>query len=209
MTWTDPLATAFETGDVLTESNLSTYVLNNLLSLGHPLEAPTTADNDINTTAAETTLYSVTIPANKLGTNGSAEMFIKGDFLYNNNTADTITIRAKFGGLTVLEPTAFTPSGGLNAVRFPYELTVRIDNRGATNAQLTSLAFTALTGSGANGIGNVLRSPAANLVIGNMQNTAATDTTASQSLLVSVQWSASSANNSWRRRWARTLIGQN
>ena len=204
MTWTDPLATAFETGDVLTEANLSTYVLNNLLSIPHPLEAPTTADLDVNTTTTETTLYSVTVGANKMGSNGQVVMDVEGDWLYNNNTADNMTLRIKFGGVTSIS--AAQTLGSLNASRVPYVLRITASNRGATNAQLISLTMLSSDAGAGTGIGQWHGGSAEG---GAMQTTAAIDTTVNQTLLISVQWSASSANDSWRRRWARTTIAQN
>ena len=213
MTWTDPLATAFETGDVLTEANLSTYVLNNLLSLEHPLEAPTTANLDVNTTTTETTLYSVTVPANKMGTNGIVRVQMYGDYVHNNVAADTITVRIKFGGLTSWAQ-ASNLGNAVAATRHPWLLDFFIANKGATNAQeLFGSVQTegADFGPASTGIGAAFVETTSAIfpALASTSGAPTIDTTVNQSLLVSVQWSASSANNSWRRRWARTLIGQN
>lgn len=215
MTWTDPSAaiTLFQTGDVFTESNFKTYILDNLLSLPHPLEAPTTADNDVNTTASETTFYSVTVPANSLGTNGMAEMLILGDYLFNNSTADTCAVRVKFGGVTILGDSFGLPTS-INASRWPFVWRVFLANKGATNSQWLNFTAThvdARVGAPTTGWGGLTAETADGGQGGVLgpSSAATIDTTVDQTLLVSVQFSASSANNSIARRWARTLIGKN
>lgn len=201
----------FEAGDLLTEANIGTYIGDNIMSIYHALEAPTTADNDVASTAAETTLYTVTIPANSLGSVGVALMILEGDFLYNNNTADTISLRVKWGGTTTVGST-FTAQNALSATRQSWTLSIRLANRGATNAQqLTGIlgGGKVATGTTLAGVGAFGRNPSVDTLLGMMQNTAAIDTTVNQTLAVTAQWSASSANNSWRRRWAQTLIGEN
>lgn len=211
MAWSDPTtgSALFDTNDIPTEGNFDTYIFDNLLSLMHPLEAPTTGDLDVVSSVAETTLYSVTVPANSLGTNGCVLMDLAGDFLHNNVGVDTITVRVKFGGVTLLDA-ATDWNSGVGAARKPWRWEIRVGNEGATNAQLVWLHSVAMFPSATSptaGIGYLaVGDPRAHGIV---QNTAAIDTTVDQTLLVSVQWSASSVNNSWRRRWARTLIGRN
>ena len=205
MSWTDPDPTLFETGDVFTEGNFKTHVLDNLLALAHPLEAPTTADLDVVSSAAETTLYSVTVLGNTLGTVGSVLAELYGDTLYNNNIADTMTLRVKFGGSTQLQGAAF-PLGTLDAARQPWYLRIVVANKGATNSQVLYASLDGRPGNVTTPVVGLGRWDTRS--VGAMISTSAIDTTVDQSLLVSVQWSVSSANNSWRRRWARTLIGQ-
>lgn len=210
MAWTDFLDSNFEAGDLLTAPNIVTYIGDNLMSTGHKLDL-TTGDNDVASTAAETTLYTVTVLGNSMGTNGSVEMYLEGDFLYNNNTADTVSIRVKWGGVTTVGST-FTAQSALSATRQSWALLVRLANRGATNAQSLSAALSGgktVTGTNLAGLGIFGRNAGTDSLAGMMQNTAAIDTTVNQTLAVTVQWSASSANNSWRRRWARTLLAEN
>lgn len=210
MTHTDPEAgkAFFQTNDQPTQANFYVYLLDNLLSLDHYVDVQT-GDLDIVSTAAETTLYSVTIPANTLGTTGCIGLTLWGDFLFNNAAGNTITPRVKFGGVTSIAA-AYIPynSGGLSASRFPWYMRILVANRGATNAQLITYEA-GYQGGGTNaystGIGLV--DTGQRYTMG--QNTAAIDTTVDQTLLISLQWSASSANNSWRRRWARTQLGRN
>ena len=211
MTWTDPAAAValFETGDVFGASNFNSYVLQNLLSMPHPLEAPTTSALDVVSTVAETTLYSVTVPGNAMGANGSVEMFLMGDYLHNNVAGDTLRFRFKFGGVTWYSSiTDFGTSLGAN--RQPWKLELAMMNVGATNVQRgygTVQYFSANVTAPTIGIGNVTVDTFQPLGMGSAAGTV--DTTVNQTLLVSVEWSASSANNSFARRWARTLIAQN
>lgn len=198
---------------MLTQSNLQTYILNNFYSLLHPLEAPTTANNDVNTTALETTLYSVTVPANAMGTVGAVSMTLLGDYLHNNVAGDTLTLRIKFGGITHYA-VASSLGNATGAARHPWLLNILLLNKGATNSQElfgTLITEQANAGAPTTGIGFVvdasLRTPTS--AFASTAGGMTIDTTVNQTLLVSVQWSASSANNSWRRRWAGTLIGQN
>lgn len=202
MTWVDPvvLSTSFDTSDIPTQANFDS-LFNDLLSIYHPIDT-TTADNDVNTTALETTLYSVTIPANSLGSTGVAMMLVRGDYLYNNNTANTLQIRCKFGGTTIIDSGAVAGINTLSASRFGWGLLLHLANRGATNAQLMSADFNyART--------NTIINPGGGYFGGFQNATSAIDTTVDQTLLISIQWGTSSANNSWRRRWAQVLLGQN
>lgn len=209
MTWTDPLLTAFETGDVLSEANVKTYVLDNLYSLLHPVAAPTTAELDINTSTAETTVFSVTVPANTMGTTGAVSMRLFGDCLHNNAAGDTVTIRVKFGGITLFSgSTPFISATGAN--RQPWYSSIYVFNTGATNAQTMHGEWRAMganTAAPATGLGGLNNQTDG--LFASVSGASTVDTTTNQSFLVSAQWSASSANNSFRRRWAMAYIGKN
>ena len=209
MTWTDPttLSTFFDTTDIPTQGNFDS-LFNDLLSLYHPLDT-TPTDNNIVSSATEDPLYTVTVPANSMSTTGAVYMRMEGDYLFNNGAGDTLRLRVKFGGVTHIDSGAVVISTNI-ATRWPWTLDVWVRADGATNAQLiTALLTYHRTGSGTavtTGIGSFM---AANVSGGLAQNTGTIDTTADQALLVTAQWSASSANNSWRRRWAQVLLGQN
>lgn len=205
MAWTDYDTTLFQDGDVLTEANLTTYVGDNLMSLPHKL-ALDTADRDVANTTSELSIWSTTaggftVPANKLGTNGSLEVLLWGDYLWNNNVANTVTIRVKFGGATVLTPWAAAPGSSLSATRFGWWIKVMIANRGATNSQIIgTMGGTTFNTASAPGFTNL---GAAAPVTG------AVDTTVNQTFDISAQWSAASVNNSWKKVWSRALLARN
>ena len=210
MTWTDPLLTAFETGDVLTEANVKTYVLDNLYSLPHPLEAPTTAALTVTSTTTETTVYSVTVPANAMGTNGAVRMEMRGQFAHNNAAGDTITLRAKFGGVTFWELTSNLGNAN-SATANPWWLNIEVFNEGATNAQDAFLEgyvwSAAVAANASSGIGGLITN-GFDLAGASTITSMAVDTTANQTLAFTVQWSASAAALQWTRRRAQTLIGK-
>jgi hypothetical protein len=210
MTWTDFDPTLFETGDQWTESNILTYLGNNLLALAHPLEAPTTADLDVVSSASETTLYSVTVLANKLGTNGSVIQEQLGDYLFNRNVNDTMRIKVKFGGSTLIDTGAIAGIVAISASRHPWQLVVKLQNRGATDAQLlTAFMLFSRIANATTGTGQLIDPGGVSIPVGMAQNTSAIDTTVDQTFAVSVQWGVGDINNSWRRRWARTLLARN
>lgn len=76
-------------------------------------------------TTAETTLATITIPANAMGANGRVEI----EVLWSaTNNANVKTARAKFGATTILS-TALTSNASLRISNF-------VANRNATNSQI-------------------------------------------------------------------------
>ena len=197
MTWVDPEAgkAFFQTNDQPTQAQLYTYILENLLSVMHPIDV-TTADLDVVNTLAETTLYAVTIPANSLGSNGEARMEIIGDARGTAAGSHIVTVRVKFGGTTLV---TFTRDYTNNTVRNAAVADIRVVNQGAANAQLVVASLTEPGPDGGGDVAVQYVTPVA----------AAIDTTVDQQLLVSVQWNGATATNSIRRLSARTLLGKN
>lgn len=164
---------------------------------------------DTASTNTEQTLVSQLITGGHMGTNRLLRLTQIGDFLYNNNTADTLRLRVKFGGTTFFDDVT---SGQLGAGRLPWMLTVLIANLGANNSQMiTVMLHSVLTGTGAPtaGIGDIQMLAGAiaarDIPTGGMGgiSTLGTIATASdQTLAVTATWSASSANNSLRQRYA-------
>lgn len=195
--WTEPdtLSALFDTGDIPTQGNFDS-LLTNFESIMHPLESPTTGDLDVTgsgSAGAETTFYSLTVPANSLGTTGSILLETLGDIKGTAGGSHICTTRIKFGGTTHITSTCDI----VNVTSYvACPIVVKLANRGATNAQVISL-MTRMGAAGGTQLAEL--APA----------TAAIDTTSAQTLLVSVQWANTAATNSVRRRWARTLIGQN
>jgi hypothetical protein len=160
---------------------------------------------DINTTAAETTLYSKTIVANDLGVDRMLRLTMLTDVLYNNVAGNTCRVRIKFGATTVLDWTHSGANSVLSANRIQWRDEILLSNLGTSSSQL--LEFTRI-GKGTGNMGDFT------LTTGNFSswvrgdsayvasNTAAEGTTANKDLVVTVQWGTSSANNSYRRRYA-------
>lgn len=161
----------------------------------------------------EQSLYSFLVAAGQLSANGILDLFAEGDYLHNNVGADTLTLRVKFGGVTFYQQ-AINFGGSVGAVRHPWSLRLRIANLGFSNSQHIAGQFTWEAADGVAptvGIGNVAANSAGigagGSQAGNLPGFAAAglgsvDTTVAQTLDVTGQWSAASANNSMRRRFA-------
>lgn len=200
MTWTDFSNPLFEDGDILTEPNIVTYIGDNLMSLPHRL-AMDAADREVVSTTSELSFWSttaggVTVPANAMGANGSVCMWLKGDYLFNNSNGDTLTIRVKWGGSTVATPFS-AALRTISASRFGWWLKIYVDNRASASAQVVSQ------------VGFIFNTTTVQNEVATLPVTAAIDTTAAQTLDVTAQWSASSANNSWKKLWAITTLARN
>lgn len=165
-----------------------------------------TAALDIASTAAETSLYSKVIAANDLGTNKMLRLTVLGDILHNNVNTDTLTFRVKFGGTTFFANT-FNWGGFSSANRMPFVVLLFLANLGATNSQMIE-GYWAGFGRGdmaapTTGIGLLGGAATTAIEMAYGISTLGTiDTTANQTLDVTGQWSASNANNSFRRRYA-------
>ncbi len=155
------------------------------------LYAPTTTNVDVTGSAAETTWASWTIPANTLDTNGLIHGIVLFDFLKNTGGAETVRLRVKYGATTMFNDVSAAITN--NAARRDGRCEFWLCADGATNAQLlrgywvtgAATAATAGTGDFAGNLGN---SGA------NWGGTAAIDSTAAQTLAVTIQHSGSSAN---------------
>ena len=181
-----------------------------------PLAAPgpsvltrTTAGVDVASTVSETSLFNYSVPAGIMGTTRALRLTLIGDWLYNNNIADTFTLRAKFGGTTQYAET--TGGAPIGATRQPWVLTLYIANLNAANSQYVGghLLSGRETLAASTGIGNMSMLDAGSAtnnlnptggVIG-ITTLGSIDTAAAATLDITAQWSASSANDSWRMRY--------
>lgn len=157
---------------------------------------------DVNTSIVETNLYNFAVPGNTLSTNKMLELVLLGNYLHNNANVDTATIRVKFGGTTFWSQVV-QPGATINANRHPWELRLNVAELGTTNSQLIQgflLMDPATSAAPTAGIGNANVSPLGTPI--GIFTMGTIDTTASQNLTVTVQWSVSSANDSWQMRYA-------
>jgi hypothetical protein len=159
---------------------------------------------DVQTSAAETAIYSKSIAANDMGNSKMLRLTLLGDYLHNNVAADTILPRIKFGGNTFWG-NASNLGNAIGAARHPWHLYLHIANLGATNSQMVLGQFGPIEFANAAapsaGIGQGLATTAPLGSDTGIATLGTIDTTTAQTLEVSVQWSASSANNSWRMRY--------
>lgn len=152
------------------------------------------AQTVIASTAVETAAYSVTIPANRLGSRGQLRLKVFGRFLYNNNAANTIRLRVKYGSTTMIDSTALVVSGGVSATRRAFEWETHLTNVNATNSQK---AYTRLMGGQDTTAFN-----SATDIRWSGYGTAAVDSQVDQTLALTVEWGTSSANNSFEVEFA-------
>src|SRR3990172_7178454 len=181
-------------------------------SLGVAVQERRTTTIDVVSSPAELSLYDGAasagngwnIPANLLGTDKMLRLTLMGDYLFNNNIADTLTLRVKFGGTTFFADAM--GSSVIAARRQPWQLHLLVANLGATNSQMISgsglwPASDELAPTTGIGEGTLRSNPPVGVQL-SISTLGTIDTTSAQKLEVSVQWSASSANNSFRRRYA-------
>jgi hypothetical protein len=143
-----------------------------------------------------------------MGTNGVLWLHMEGDYLYNRLSSDNVIIRLKFGGSTVVGD-AWT-IGATSATRAPWWIEARVSNRAATNSQLVTLLLRSTQqGSPTAGIGLLGGELASRYSDGLIQNTAAVDTTADQTLQITAQWNNANVSNSFRKRLTSLHLAQN
>lgn len=155
---------------------------------------------DINNTAAETSIYSFSVPANTIPAIGYLRASIIGDILNSTGGSRTIQIKVKYGATTLYD--GVTTGLGTTAARHPFVIEVTLGNLGVTNSQFASLvvnignANAPTTGIGSIGAG-------ATVVSTSGGGSAAEDSTTTLTLDITVTCSGvASANFSVRRQYA-------
>lgn len=158
---------------------------------------------DVNTSVAETSIYTKSIAGGDMGTNKMLRATLIGDYLHNNVAGDALVTKVKFGGTTFYNiSSAFGSVVGAN--RQPWRIEVLIANLGAANSQMIEGAIRTYAANSAAPTAGLGNAGAASSVGGELgiSTLGTIDTSSAQTLDVTVQWSASSANNSWRLRYA-------
>lgn len=134
----------------------------------------------VNTTTAETTLYTVSMPGNLLGTGNAVKIEIPLSLLQWNAGGQTHTLRLKYG-VTTLATIVLTGTGTIHNGF----ITAYLIATGATNAQKGILSMTGVDGS---------TSSTSNITIGAIgTGTSAIDSTTSQTLTITDQPNTSAA----------------
>lgn len=151
---------------------------------------------DVADEADETSLYSFTIPADTLGELGGFRLFIAGDMLVDDGGGNTLRLRVKLGGTTILSSDAKNLQD--NAERYKWGLEVWCMNS-ATDAQKWGL--TLIAGASSSTWPMPVLADASGLVAA-AYNTSAKDTTGDLLLDVTADWSAADADNSIRKEMA-------
>lgn len=144
---------------------------------------PVTISNSLD----KTTIYSYTVPANTLGTNGVLDLNLSGTYLNNSGATKTVTVTLEYGG-TIMVTTvsaAITPSAVTGTFNYKFNLSAG----GVTNSQIASFF-------GVHELGTGVRT----LLYDN--GTSAIDSTTNQTLLVTVKLSAANATQTFIRKSA-------
>lgn len=157
-----------------------------------------TTEQDVTNTAVATDVYSYSVPGGTLGTNGILRLTATGDCDQASGGSINLTIAVSFGGTTIAGTAAqFTVNTG--TAKAAWRLTAFINANGATNAQraVTEVNLPAPGSSYANG--QLQTSIAADLIV-SVHDALALDSTAAQTLKITVTW-ASAAPSAHLRRW--------
>jgi hypothetical protein len=146
--------------------------------------------------AAETTVYTFTVPANTLSTTRALDIRLWCDFLNNSGANRTLQIRLKYGATTWLDVTSSNIV--TSATRYPIFAQAQLSAANATNAQYGAgqVIFgntTGVSGVGVGGQGNTSNDG----FIG-VHNALAEDSTTALALAVTFQNSFSAATVSSR-----------
>lgn len=184
--------------DWTTEINDNWTALENAVTV---LDRSTT-DVDVVNTLSETAIHSVTIPANKLGTDKGVRLTILGDILNNSGANRNFTIKVKYGTTTLYEDTTATPLGA-DSARRAFFMSLTLSAKGATNSQLLcGLATISNRGAATTGTGKVDIMTNLNGFCLTLEGTAAEDSTSAQTLQVTITWPTAHSSLSWRKRYA-------
>jgi hypothetical protein len=136
-------------------------------------------------TAAETAIFTITIPGGTLGTQNGVRVTIYGTYV--KNAAGSMEIRAKYGATTVCDSGAGTIAPGASATAEQFILLVNLFGGGTTGTQKGSMQMGASLESGNVG-----------LVTTNFDyGTATEDSTVDKTFTVTVQWSSNSGSLSF------------
>jgi len=155
---------------------------------------------DVLSTAAETAIYSKLVAAADMGTDRALRLLLSGDYLHNNVAGDTVTVRVKFGGTTFWAALLGSIGGTGDPDRHPWRLALDIANLGAANSQSISGQLSLALTTDANPTTGIGGASAQFEIPFGASGLGTIDTASAQTLEVTIQWSAASSNNSWRRR---------
>jgi hypothetical protein len=159
-----------------------------------------TTEQDVTATATETSVYSFSVPGGTLSTSNAIRLTLTG-YAAVNAGADTLNIRVKFGGTTIAAGNMSMAASALGGTK----LEAIISANNATNSQRSDV-FLSQASVGATTDGTYDTSPGIRLTAAN--SSLAIDSTANQTLQVTVQWGSNSATNHYKRWLVMTELIQ-
>ena len=149
---------------------------------------------DVQNTAVETTIYSVTIPANTLGSDGGFRVLISGNILVA--VAGFLVLRVKLGATTVFANTAVAPTVNANRGRFWWEI---VCMNSTPNDQVWAMHYKSRASSNTFYIG---LGDSALTLEGGGDGVSSEDTTAARILTVTADWDIADLSLSFRKNMA-------
>jgi hypothetical protein len=145
----------------------------------------------VSNTIAETSVYSYVIPGGLLGTNRGVKVRLRGTYLNNSGAARSIRLRFKYGGVTILDKTSATNAASATSADFYGEF--MLSNTGATNTQ--------------EAVGQLLIDRAGILISPIIDTgTAAVDSTANQTLNITITHSNATATITFTKEGATLFL---
>lgn len=152
----------------------------------------------ISSSTTETTIFSATITGNTLGSTGAMKCRIAAEILNNNNSADYVTINIKYGATTLYSDSTKAITKSTNLI--PVWIEFMLANQNATNAQvLNGLMVVGGQDAAATGVGSLNSDE----TVGTspLCGTSAIDSTANQTLLVTVTLTSADTDLTWTTNW--------
>jgi hypothetical protein len=146
--------------------------------------------NDSNSTATNN-WYTGTVTGGTIGANGCLEFRASACVLYNDNTADTLTVTVSYGGSTIFS-SAEKPNA-LSANYRPYILKVRACNLNSASAQ--DWWFESAMGAGANSSNCFSNAPTTSNFAHFGVNSSTVNSGSDQTLTVSTAWNTGTTTN--------------
>lgn len=151
----------------------------------------------VSNTAVETPIQRVTIPGGVLGANGAIKVRVSGQYLNNSGATKTFTLRIYYGGTLMYAGT--TGSLSSSALQHAFDLEFALQGGGATNAQSIGGTVSLSAPGGSTGLGLMNSIPTASTGVAPpaLYGTASVDSTADQTLQITIQHSAASASTTF------------
>ncbi|MDZ4340442.1 MAG: hypothetical protein U1B94_09570 [candidate division NC10 bacterium] len=150
-------------------------------------------ENEVVNTAAETTVYSFSVPGGTLGTDKMLRLTLLGSYLNNSGAGSEITYRVKYGATTIM--TALTRVFASDASRRAVRLICLLAAQNATNAQVAHGDELTCNPGGVAGATTDFDTGEHRT---GFHDSIAEDSTAAKTLSVTVQWGGANAARSFK-----------
>lgn len=151
----------------------------------------------IDNSAAETSIFSGTIPANTLGTSGAVRVILSGQVLNDSGASQGYTLRVKYGATTMYADASNTTIIGNSSTRRTWRMEFTLFSDGTTGTQRVEglIGPFGAAAAATTGYGDLAASASINPVpIG---GTSSEDSTADKTLDITIQLTTANASFEW------------